>query len=49
MNMDKVFSILGSIIVLAVISTVLASKNSTGILSGLFGGFTNLLKVAEGR
>jgi len=49
MNLDKIFSIVGSIIILAVISTVLASKNSVGLLSGLFSGFTSTLKVAEGR
>lgn len=49
MNADKIFSILGSIIVLAVISTVLTSKNTTGILSTGFSGFTGLLKAAEGR
>ena len=49
MNMDKIFSIVGSIIILAVISTVLASKNSVGLLNGLFSGFSNTLKVAEGR
>ena len=49
MNLDKVFSIIGSIIVLAVISTVLASKNTTGILGTLFNGFTTTLKAAEGR
>ena len=49
MNLDKVFSIIGSIIVLAVISTVLSSKNTTGILGTLFSGFTGTLKAAEGR
>ena len=49
MNLDKVFSVVGSIIVLAIISTVIASGNTKGILSTFFTGFTGLLKTAEGR
>ena len=49
MNVDKVFSIAASIIVLATVTVVLTSKNTVGVTTGIFSGFTNTLKTAMGR
>lgn len=50
MNMDKVFSILGSIIVLAIIGTVITNgTSSNNLLKTFFSGFGGLLKTASGR
>ena len=48
MNADKLFTLLGSIVVLAVVASVLSSKNTVGIIGGLSSGFTNSLKAAKG-
>lgn len=50
MNLDKLWSILGSIIVLAIIGTVLTNgASSNNLLKTFFSGFQGLLKTASGK
>lgn len=50
MNLDRVFTVIGSIIVLAIISTVLTNgASSNNLLKTLFSGFGSVLKTAEGK
>lgn len=47
---DKIFNILGSLIVLATVSTLVINATGTSKVVGSLGSFfTNSLKVAEGR
>lgn len=47
--MDKIANILAMIIVLAMITTVLASKNTATDIGALGSTFTNSIKAATGR
>lgn len=49
MNADKFFTLLGSIVILATVTAVLSSKNTSGIITSGFGGFSNALRAASGR
>lgn len=47
--LNQAFNLLGSIIVLAIISVALSRKSNTqGVLSGFFSGFANTIKAAKG-
>lgn len=47
---DRIFNILGSLIVLATVSTLVINAAGTSTVVGSFGSaFTNALKVAQGR
>jgi len=49
MNADRLFNLLGSIVVVALVTTVVTSRNSARIVSATGGAFTNSLKAAMGR
>ena len=49
MNADKIFTVLGSVIILATVTVVLTSSGTVGVTKAGFGGFTGLLKTAMGR
>lgn len=49
MNLDRAFNILGSLIVLATVTVVVASPNSAKLVSSAGGAFTNALRAAMGR
>lgn len=46
---DKIFNVLGSIIVLAIVTTlVLPGRNTVGVIDSAGGAFRNALSVAMG-
>ncbi len=49
MNTDKFFSLLGTIVILAGVSVVLASKNSVGLVDSFGRFFTGSIKAATLR
>jgi hypothetical protein len=49
MNLDRVFNIAGSIVVVALVTVIVTSKNSAHIISATGGAFTNSLRAAMGR
>lgn len=49
MNVDRVFNIFGSIVVVAAITVIVSSKNSARIIGAAGGAFTNSLRAAMGR
>lgn len=47
---NQAFNLLGSIIVLAMISVALSrSSNTAGVFSSFFSGFSNSIRAARGR
>ena len=49
MNGDKFFSLLGSIVILAIVTAVLSSRQTSGIITSFFGGFGNSIRAASGK
>jgi hypothetical protein len=49
MNADKFFTILGSIVVLATVTVVLSSPNTSKVIGTGFSGFSGALRTAMGR
>lgn len=49
MNLDKAFTVIGSIIVLAMLTTVLTAPNTVGVIKAGSGGFIGSLKAAMGK
>lgn len=48
MTLDRVFNILGMIVVLAIITTLVAHKETKNVIGALSNFFTGSLKVAMG-
>lgn len=49
-NPDGIFSILGSIVILAIVTTlVLPGRQTPKVLSTFFGGFAGSIRAASGR
>jgi hypothetical protein len=48
-NLDRLFNIAGSIVVVALVTVIVTSKNSARIVSATGGAFSNSLKTAMGR
>lgn len=47
---DQLVSILGTIVILAIITTlVLPGRGTAGVLNAFFTGFANAIKAASGR
>lgn len=45
---NQVFNLLGSIVILAMVSTALSSKsNTSGVVTGFFNGFSSSIKAAR--
>lgn len=49
MNVDRVFNIFGSIVVVALVTVIVSSRNSARIIQATGGAFTNSLRTAMGR
>ncbi len=47
-NLDRIFNLLGSIVVLGTVTVVVMSPNSARIVSATGGAFTNALRAAMG-
>jgi hypothetical protein len=45
-TIDSLFNLLGTIVILAMITVVFASKNTQGIINSLANAFTNSIKAA---
>ena len=48
MNLDRIFNVAGSIIVLAIVATIVASPNSAKVVSSVGGAFSNAIRSAKG-
>lgn len=46
MNMDKIFNIAGSIVILAAVSVVVSSPRTAGIITSIGTSFANVLNAA---
>lgn len=47
---DKAFSLLASIVILATVTVILAkNSNTAGVLGAFFSGFSGSIKTAQGR
>lgn len=49
MNADKLFNILGSIVTVALVTTVVSSRNTAGIVSAFGSAFSGSLRAAQGK
>jgi hypothetical protein len=49
MHINDVLGIFGAIVVLAIVATVVASANTSSIISAWTGGFANDVKAAKGN
>lgn len=49
MPLDKAFNVLGSIVTVALVTAIVSSKNTAGIVSAFGNAFAGSLKAAEGR
>lgn len=49
MNLDKVFNLLGALVLVALVTTLVAHKNTAKVVNAFGGAFNNSLKTAEGR
>lgn len=49
MNGDRIASILGSIVFVALVTTIVAHKNTSKIVSSLGGAFSSSIRAAMGR
>ena len=49
MNVDKIAGIFGSIVVLAIIATMVQSSNTSGIIESIGNTFSNSIKAARGN
>jgi hypothetical protein len=48
MHINDILGIFGAIVVLAIVATVVASPNTSGIITSWTGGFANDVKAAKG-
>lgn len=48
MSLDRVFNIAGMIVVLAIITTLVAHKNTSSVINAISNAFTSSLSVAMG-
>lgn len=49
MNADRLFNLLGSIVVVALVTVVVTNRNSARIIAATGGAFSNSLRAAQGR
>lgn len=49
MNADKVFNVLGSIVTVALVTTVVSSRNTSGIVQAFGSAFAGSLRAAQGK
>lgn len=49
MKVDNFFDVLGLIVVLAIVTDIVSSKNTAGIVSNSGNAFANVLKAAQGK
>ena len=50
MNADKIFNVLGSIVILAIITTlVLPQRQTPAVISSFFNGFSGSIKAGLGQ
>lgn len=49
MTLDRVFNLLGLIVILAIITTLVANRNTIGVVRAASNGFIGSLKAAMGR
>ena len=49
MNADSVFKLLGALVLVALVTTLVAHKNTAKVVTAFGGAFNNSLKSAEGR
>jgi hypothetical protein len=46
---DRIFNVMGSIVVVAGITTVVSNRNSAGVIRALGNAFSNALLSAQGK
>lgn len=46
---DKLFNLLGAIVVVALVTTLVAHRNTAKVVNALGGTFTSSLRAAQGR
>jgi uncharacterized membrane protein len=49
MNLDRIFNILGLIVVLGIVTTLVAHKNTANVVSAFGSAFSGSLRAAMGR
>ena len=49
MNMDKFFNVLAAIVTVALVTTVVTSKQTSGIIRSFGSAFSGSLRAAQGR
>ncbi len=49
MTADRLFNVLGSIVTVALVTTVVSSRNTAGIVSAFGNAFAGSLKAAQGK
>jgi hypothetical protein len=49
MSADRLFNVLGSIVTVALVTTIVSSKNTAGIVSAFGNAFAGSLKAAQGH
>lgn len=49
MTADKVFNVLGSIVTVALVTAVVSSRNTAGIVSAFGNAFSGSLRAAQGK
>jgi len=49
MTADKVFNLLGAIVVVTLVTTLVAHKNTANVVRSFGNAFNNSLKTAQGR
>jgi hypothetical protein len=48
-TLDRIFNLLGLIVILAIITTLVAHRNTIGVVQAASGGFIGSLRAAMGR
>jgi hypothetical protein len=49
MNADGIFKLAGALVLVALVTTLVAHKNTAKVVTAFGGAFNNSLKTAEGR
>lgn len=49
MNLDKLFNLLGSIVTVAIITTIVTNRNSAEVIRAFGGAFSGSIRAAQGR
>jgi Mn2+/Fe2+ NRAMP family transporter len=49
MSLDKAFNILGMIIVLAIVTTIVAHRNTARVVTATASGLANVIRAAMGQ